>query len=275
MVKAQLNGSKPLTIDERGLPKQFIADLKGAISALSKLPSFISLIKEATKNGPITVEFAASEEVPNGALWDSRIRTIRINQNCGFVERHAIPFLYINHLIFELHNAANLEFDKVLPIDFKTENDYALAKERAEYDFTAVPFKRFIVDLLSNPTVLQEFAQVNMPSKSRLIDFYNNCWGHLNGFDKYLDAMSSKLPGKDFSHMDLYRQHYQKVQKPSAKTSEQTISMKKDNALIPQFKNDRENNSNPPENTTLQMNSKPLITSEKKNIRVIKIKEQV
>lgn len=194
---------------------------------MAKMPAFEKLIDEATKAGPITVDFVNKGVIPFGGRIEEKsswyeeynhkgIVTKRIDTLERFIKvvKENKPVLEIFEvLVFELCNGKNTRLmlnspDKIQAHDCIDRNDYGKKIEIAEYEGTQIPSRQILKEIFSNPEVAKIFSQNGFAFKAQdianlSIDFFGSVEGWLRETNKS-------------GHTDSYRREYDRLIKEKA-----------------------------------------------------------
>lgn len=185
------------------------------VALIPQIPALEKLIEQATKNGPITVDFVGKDQTHTNGAWEAKgqiynsVKTIE-----GFIKvvKQGQTFTKMfETLVFELCNAKNPNFElfhpaAISPSKFDKRDDYAYATELAEYSETHLPSRAILKEIFSNPAVVNAFKAngINL-SKD---DIYQLTSDGFQSFQAWWGSVNNLIPGRDYSHSDIYRRDF-------------------------------------------------------------------
>lgn len=185
------------------------------IALIPQIPALKRLIEDATRDGPITVDFVSRSQSRTGGTFEQsgQIRGNRttLQRNIKVVKEGKSFLEMLETLIFELCNAKNPNFKLFSPnainvSDYADRESYAFMTECAEYSETHVPARRILRDIFSNTGTIAAFRNKGIPISTN--EIRNLTTDAFRSFDDWWDHVNRLQPGRSYSHADIYRQFY-------------------------------------------------------------------
>jgi hypothetical protein len=175
------------------------------------------LIRDATKEGPITIDFVNQAESPTGGHF-SQSGHIRGNQrsiqrSIKVVSEGKTFAQMIETLVFELCNANNPHFilfsqNAIDPSDYDRDS-YAYMKESAEYSETHVPSKTILNKIFSDADIIHMFGTVGIQfNRNELLQMTGQTF---RSFDDWWSHVNIRQPGEPIPHAEFYRREHDRV----------------------------------------------------------------
>jgi len=169
------------------------------------------LIEDATKDGPITIDFVNKAQSVTGGHF-SQHGEIRGNHRSikRFIkvvsEGNTFAQMF-ETLVFELCNAKNPHFvlfsDNALDTDDYDRDSYAFMKESAEYSETHVPSRTILKEIFSDADILNMFGTVGIQfNRDELHQMTEETF---RDFDDWWQHVNQRQPGVPLPHAELYR----------------------------------------------------------------------
>lgn len=175
------------------------------------------LISDATKEGPITIDFVTLAQSPTGGHF-SQSGQIRGNQrsiqrSIKVVSEGKTFAQMLETLVFELCNAKNPHFvlfsDNGIDTHDYDRDSYAYMKESAEYSETHVPSKAILKDIFTDADVIHMFDTVGITfNQNELRQFAQETF---KDFEDWWQHVNTCQPGEPYPHADFYRQEHDRV----------------------------------------------------------------
>jgi hypothetical protein len=191
--------------------------VRALVELMPLMPELEKLIDEATKNGPISVDFVPRSQLDTTGCYEERGQ-IRGNhkslQRFIKIAKDGQSFRdMFETLVFELNNAKNPSFqlfgkDHISPEKYNDREDYAMATEYAEYNGTHVPAKRLLKSLFSQDWLVDAFRTKGLGLNRH--DLLNLTHDGFRSFGDWWQHVNKKVHGRDYSHADVYRQQFDK-----------------------------------------------------------------
>lgn len=187
------------------------------IALIPEIPALDELIDEATQNGPILVEFVSKDRVKSTGVWEQSYTNVNgiitMKRFIKVVTDDQTFADMIDTIVFELCNAKNPSFQllsakAIKPANYSTRDSYAFATELAEYTDTHLPARAILKRIFSNDQIvtalkIKGINITNQEIKELTSDPYFN-------FQDWWQHVNQNLPGRPYSHSDIYRQNYDK-----------------------------------------------------------------
>lgn len=193
---------------------------KAVVELIPQIPALDKLIKEATRKGPITVDFVTrAQEKTSGSFQ-------QFGQICGnqksihraiHVVKEGQSFAQMFEiLIFELCNANNAKFelfgkDAIRVSDYLDSESYTLATEFAEYLETHVPAREILKSIFSDTKAVNAFQRKGLPLSPYEVKRFTA--DTFCSFNDWWQSANSVQPGRSYSHADIYRQEFDRKSK--------------------------------------------------------------
>jgi hypothetical protein len=194
--------------------------VSAVLELMPLMPGLEKLIDEATKNGPITVDFVSRSQLDTTGSYEERGR---IHGNHRSLER----FIKIakdgqsfrdmfETFVFELNNAKNPNFqlfgkDHISPEKYHDREAYALATEFAEYSQTHVPAKKLLKSLFTQDWLVDAFRMKGLGLSRH--DLLNLTHDGFSSFNDWWMHVNQNVHGRNYSHADVYRQQFDRKMK--------------------------------------------------------------
>ncbi|MBI2790942.1 MAG: hypothetical protein HYX61_03195 [Gammaproteobacteria bacterium] len=190
---------------------------RAVVELMPLMPELEKLIDEATKNGPITVDFVSRSQLDTTGCYQER-GVIRGNhkslQRFIKIAKDGQSFRNMfETLVFELNNAKNPSFqlfgkDHISPEKYANREAYALATEFAEYSNTHVPSKKLLKSLFTKDWLVDAFSAKGLRLTRH--DLLNLTHNGFHSFNDWWNHVNKNVPGRNYSHADVYRQQFDK-----------------------------------------------------------------
>ncbi len=190
---------------------------KEFITLVPFMPALHTLIIEATKLGPINIDFVSPSALATGGTYNQSATTsngalVSLKRSIK-LPNNASPAKIIETLIFELCNAKNPYFQffsqqYISTSNYSKRDDYARAIELAEYTYTHLEAKKIDKDVFSDPAIIGALRDKGI----RFTDYElrNIKTDSVNSFNHWWQICNTPINGKNFSHADIYRQQFDK-----------------------------------------------------------------
>jgi len=190
---------------------------KTVIELIPQIPALNNLIKQATLNGPITVDFVTKAEEKTSGSFQQHGQICgnhkTIQRSIRIVKEGQSFAQMFETFVFELCNAKNAKFelfgkDAIKTSDFQDRESFALATEFAEYMDTYVPSREILKAIFSNAKTVSAFHQKGLklsPHEIRHLTSDPFC-----SFNDWWQQANRLHSGRSYSHADIYRQEFDK-----------------------------------------------------------------
>ncbi len=211
---------KNLTLNIEG--SYFEKEFRALIELVPTIPELENLITQATKNGPIVVDFVSLSELDTTGVYQESGKENYVNgslvsrtvkRSIKVAEEGQSFTKMLDTLIFELCNAKNPSFqmystENISPKKYTDREAYALATEFAEYNGTHIPAKAITKAIFSNPNYLADFRKKGIQFSQNDLWNFTNDW--FLSFDHWWKHTNQPIKGKNYSHTDVYRRQFDK-----------------------------------------------------------------
>lgn len=187
------------------VPYSFEKNAKQLFAAISAhIPLAKQTLQEAVKDGTITVKLINDNETPSLGHWDDKNRTICIRKSVSDTDKMGI-------LLFELCNAANPGWkNRPQPEQFTSAEQYAESQERIEFNTANRSYE--ILRKIKDNTVMMRILKESGITSSDLSEGILSTPG--DTYTNYMHSVKNeKVTGQNFCHWDIYRAHWDKVNK--------------------------------------------------------------
>lgn len=172
------------------------------------------LIDDATKEGPITIDFVNRAESPTGGHF-SQVGEMRGHQRTlkrfiKVVSEGKTFAQMLETLVFELCNAKNPHFELFSENGINAQDydrdSYAYMKESAEYSETHVPSRAILKAIFSDADVIHMFGTVGIQFNRH--ELFQMTATTFKSFDDWWQHVNQRQPGQPLAHADIYRQQH-------------------------------------------------------------------